>query len=135
MNGCSGLIVVGVGLVAGLSGCGGDDPQDTPAGVVTALHERIADGEFEQACELFTQDVLDAISQGGSDCQTALAAQYPADRREEIHDVEVDDDMIELNGDTATIPASAVAFDEEPSTGSDTQVVRRDDKWWISVGP
>ena len=94
-----------------------------------------ADGEFEQACDLFTQEVLDAIGQGGSDCQTALAAQYPADRREEIHDVEVDEDVIEFNGDTANIPASAVMFDGEPSTGSDTQVVRRDDKWWISVGP
>src|SRR5215207_9755302 len=128
-------VLAGIALVTPLGGCGGSNPQESPASVVIALHERVADGEFEQACELFTQEVLDAISQGGSVCQTALAAQYPADRREEIHDVEVDDDMIELNGDTATIPASAVAFDEEPSTGSDTQVVRRDDKWWISVGP
>src|SRR5918995_1126277 len=111
----------GVAVLVSLGGCGGSDPQESPASVVIALHERVADGEFEQACELFTQEVLDAISQGGSDCQTALATQYPADRREEIHDADVDDDMIEVNGDTAIVPASAVVFDGEPSTGSDTQ--------------
>jgi len=42
--------------------------------------------------------------------------------------------MIELNGDTANIPASAVMFDGRPWTGRDIRVVRRDDKWWISVG-
>jgi hypothetical protein len=128
-------IVAGVAALASLVGCGGDDPQVSPASVIAALHERVADGEFEQACELFTHEVLDAISRGAGDCQTALAAQYPADRRDEIPDVEVDEDAIVVNGDTAIVPASAVDFGGEPSTGTDTQVVRRDDKWWISVGP
>jgi hypothetical protein len=128
------LVIVLVGVM-GVSGCGGGEPQDSPANVVSALYERVADGKFEQACELFTDEVLDAISANGLDCQTSLAAQYPVDKREDVRDVEVDEDAIEINGDTATVPASAVTFGNEPSSGADTQVVQRDGNWWISVGP
>jgi hypothetical protein len=114
--------------------CSGSPDQDTPAAVVEAVYEHVAAGEFEQACELVLPQARDAYARQGGSCQAALADQYDPEDRASLADPQVDEDSIEVNGDTARVPESAVKFGGEPSGDGRTDLVRQDGKWWISGG-
>ena len=129
-----GVAAAGFGVAALILVACGVGPQDSPAGVVSALYERLAAGEFGKACELVLPETRDALAKSGGNCESAFARLYPADKRKAIEDVAVDEKKVERNGDTARVPESAVTFGGEPSTDAATQTVRRDGKWWVTVG-
>jgi hypothetical protein len=120
-----------VGLAFLAAACGGGS-QGSPEAVVRAVYERLGQGEFEQVCELVLPSLVAQYERMGGTCQLAVSQQYDEEDRASFVDVQVDPDLIEVNGDTATVPESAVTFAGEPSSDGSTDLVRQDGKWWIA---
>lgn len=108
--------------------------QSSPEAVVPAAYERIAAGEFEQACALVPPESRGAFAAAGTACQTFLAGKYDQQDREAFRDVRVDAAKIERDGDTALVPEAAVTFGGRPSDDEETPTVRADGKWWVTTG-
>lgn len=114
------------------AGCGGG--QDSPEALAENLYAAVADGEFEKACDLILPSIQAKFDQAGRSCQTEIAAQYDAEKRRAVEDVDVDPDKIETNGDTATVPEDAVTFDGKDSTDGSLMLAKQDGKWWFVDG-
>lgn len=125
--------VVGLALMVAVSGCGSGE-QDSPESVVEAAYAAISEGKFADACEYVDEQAKDAIGRFGATCETAMAKEYPAEKRRAMKDVDVDSDALDMSADVVTVPETAVTFDGKASADGDTTVIERDGKWWITFG-
>jgi hypothetical protein len=66
------------------------------------LYERIADGDFEGACQLILPETREAAAAAGGNCETALSQLYTDEKREEFRDVKVEPMRLSA---TVTLPS------------------------------
>ncbi len=118
-------------LAAACSG-GGDGSQSSPQALTRAVYEDLHAGQFAKACALVLPASLQRFTATGGDCQTYLGKKYDPTARAAFADVKVDAKAIQVNGDTAVVPESAVTFGGHPSSDGDTKVELRDGKWFVT---
>jgi len=117
-------------LLAACSGGGGT--QSSPQSLTAAVYDDFHAGEFSKACALVLPAALQRFTATGGDCQTYLGKKYDPTARAEFADVKVDAKAIQVNGDTAVVPESAVTFGGHPSSDGDTKLALRDGKWFVA---
>lgn len=116
-----------------LTACsGGGGIQSSPQSVTAAVYDDLHAGEFSKACALVLPTTMARFTAAGTDCQSFFAKQYDPGKRAALKDVKVDAKAIEVNGDTAVIPESAVTFGGHPSSDGDTKVALQDGKWFVT---
>jgi len=116
-----------------LTACsGGGGTQSSPQSVTAAVYEDVHAGEFAKVCGLVLPASMARFTAAGTDCQSFFAKQYDPGRRAGLKDVKVDAKAIQVNGDTAVVPESAVTFGGHPSSDGDTKVALQDGKWFVT---
>ena len=119
-------------VVLSTAGATWGEPQDTPAGTVEALLQRVSAGEFVAACELLDPQVVAQYQRWGKSCETSLADRY-AKARQQGHDVpQLDASLVVEHGDTATVPGAALTVDGKAFAG-ELHLVRRDGRWFLAA--
>ncbi len=117
-------------LLAACSGGGGT--QSSPQSLTAAVYDDVHAGDFGKVCGLLLPEALKRITDTGVDCQTYLAKHYDSKARAGFADVKVDAKAIQVNGDTAVVPESAVTFGGHPSSDGDTKLALHDGKWFVT---
>jgi hypothetical protein len=88
------------GLIA--AGCGGDDTEesgaDSPDAAVTSFFAAIEDGDGDRACELMTDDSVEALELGGEECSTFAESEGSGDLPDDFEVGDATED-----GDSATV--------------------------------
>ena len=110
-------------LAAGLGGCifGGGGPDDAVKDFAGAA----ADGDFEKACDYLAEEVqAQADAVGG--CATALESSVT----DEDIEGDVETEVVEESGDTATVEATFEGEDPE-----ELSMVKEDGDWKIAGIP
>ncbi len=116
-----------------LTACsGGGGTQSSPQSLTAAVYDDVHAGEFSKACALVLPAALQRFTATGGDCQTYLGKKYDPTARAAFADVKVDAKAIQVNGDTAVVPESAVTFGGHPSSDGDTKVALQDGKWFVT---
>ncbi len=116
-----------------LTACsGGGGTQSSPQSLTTAVYDDVHAGEFAKACALVLPAALQRFTASGGDCQTYLGKKYDPTARAGFADVKVDAKAVQVNGDTAVVPESAVTFGGHPSSDGDTKVALQDGKWFVT---
>ncbi len=116
-----------------LTACsGGGGTQSSPQSLTTAVYDDLHAGEFGKACALVLPASLQRFTATGGDCQSYLGKKYDPTARAAFADVKIDAKAIQVNGDTAVVPESAVTFGGHPSSDGDTKVALQDGKWFVT---
>ncbi len=116
-----------------LTACsGGGGAQSSPQSLTAAVYDDVHAGEFSKACALVLPAALQRFTATGGDCQSYLGKKYDPTARAAFADVKVDAKAIQVNGDTAVVPESAVTFGGHPSSDGDTKVALQDGKWFVT---
>ena len=118
-------------LLAACSGSGGG-AQSTPQSLAAAVYDDLHAGEFAKICDLVLPDARHRFADAGTDCQTYFGKKYNPSVRAGFADVKVDAKAVQVNGDTAVVPESALTFSGHPSSDGDVTVALRDGKWFVS---
>ena len=118
-------------LLTACSG-GGAGTQSSPQSLTTAVYDDVHSGEFSKVCALVLPEARHLFTDSGTDCQSFLAKHYDPTARAGLADVKVDAKAIQVNGDTAVVPESAVTFGGHPSSDGDTKVALQDGKWFVA---
>ena len=121
-------------LLASCSGGGNSrtDDRSSPQALTVTVYDDLHAGEFAKVCGLLLPEAAKRIRDTGADCQTYLAKKYDTTARAAFARVKVDAKAIQVNGDTAVVPESAVTFDGRPSSDGGTKVALRDGKWFVA---
>jgi hypothetical protein len=109
--------------------------QSTPEGTVVAFYTAVAAGDLGTACTL-TSPELDwpTLTQGTyPTCEAALFTSYTVDNQRDFSDPAVDESKVQVNGENANVPESAVTFDGQPSTDGDNPLILIDGQWYLDV--
>lgn len=117
-------------LITSCSGSG--DDQSSPQALTVTLYKDLHAGEFAKVCALALPALLQRFTATGSDCQTYLGKKYDPTARAGFANVKVDAKAVQVNGDTAVVPESAVTFGGQPSSDGDTKLALRDGKWFVA---
>jgi len=96
------------------------------------VYDDVHSRDFAKVCGLLLPEALKRITDTGVECQSFLAKHYDPKARAGFADVKVDAKAIQVNGDTAVVPESAVTFGGRPSSDGDTKVALRDGKWSVA---
>jgi hypothetical protein len=116
-----------------LTACsGGGGAQSSPQSLTAAVYDDVHAGEFGKACALVLPAAMARFTAAGTDCQSFFAKQYDPGKRAGLADVKVDAKAVQVNGDTAVVPESAVTFGGRPSSDGDTKLALRDGKWFVA---
>lgn len=115
-----------------LTACSGGGTQSSPQSLTAAVYDDVHAGEFGKACALVLPASLQQFTATGGDCQSYLGKKYDPTARAGFADVKVDAKAIQVNGDTAVVPESAVTFGGHPSSDGDTKVALQDGKWFVT---
>ncbi len=117
-------------LTASCSGSG--DDQSSPQSLTAAVYKDLHAGHFQKACALVSPAALKRITDTGSDCASYIADHVDGAKRASYIDVKVDAKAIQVNGDTAVVPESAVTFGGQPSSDGDDKVILLNGKWFAA---
>ncbi len=126
------LLAMFAAALALLAGCG--SAQEQVGDTIRTYYERVAQGQFGEACDLFDPDLRKLAEQDGTPCATGLASQYDAAARAGITDITVDAGQVDVRGDQARVAKSAITFAGKASTDQDFDLIRRDQTWLINGG-
>lgn len=118
---------VAAGLCTACAGASETD-QTTPAGALTLAFRALEDGRYADACAVMYEasedcatDLANTVASGGGDLDG-------------IGDVKIAVDLIEIDGDTATIPAEALSWAGGRSYPyiEDETLHLDGDTWWLN---
>ncbi|PPK91889.1 hypothetical protein CLV92_1208 [Kineococcus xinjiangensis] len=132
-RGAGARLSLGVLLVAAVSGCGGG--QDSPTETVNTFYGHVAESEFGEACAMVDSGLQEQLQRlTGKPCEILTAERATEELRRLMADVEVDESMIKVTGDTAHVPEEAISFSDTPSSEGSLDLVLREDRWVIAGG-
>jgi hypothetical protein len=104
----------------------------SPAAVVTAFYQAVAENDLATACSLIDPSVIPQLLLKFGSCQIALKQHYTDALRAQVADVKVDEGAVKVAGDGAFIPQDAITFGGRPSKDGDQQAIRLNGKWFLS---
>lgn len=107
-----------------------------PGATAAAYFEAVRDARFGDACSLIAPVVLAPYASDGKDCQTELSALFDERTRAAIGDVTADESMVQVVGDTATAPGSALSRTDLPAGAAaplfpDIRATRQGGIWYL----
>ncbi|MGN6242904.1 MAG: hypothetical protein ACTHQ3_04440 [Motilibacteraceae bacterium] len=104
----------------------------SPAAVVTAFYQAVAQNDLATGCSLIDPSVIPQLLLKFGSCQLALKQHYTDALRAQLKDVKVDEGAVKIAGDGAFVPQDAITFGGQPSKDGDQQAIRLNGKWFLS---
>ncbi|CAN5288036.1 hypothetical protein BH20ACT5_BH20ACT5_11240 [soil metagenome] len=126
-------------MFAGAAGCAASAEAEVAA-AAREFFNAFADQDGAELCTRITAAdaaavAAEAAAIGGDSCPEAFAALLASADQAELdiaRDIEIDETEIEIDGDTATIPASAAALPGASADGELT-LIREDGDWKVDL--
>lgn len=110
--------------------------QSTPGLAARSYFTAVGDARFADACRVLAPVVRARYASAGQDCQTALAGLFDEETRAAIGKVVAEDSAVEITGDTALVPGTALTRSDLPDGAErpsfpDVRASRQGGLWYL----
>lgn len=107
-----------------------------PGATAAAYFGAVAQARFTDACSMLAPVMQQRYASAGQDCPTAMAGLFDGRTLAAIGDVAADESQVQVVGDTATIPGSALRRADLPGGAGapsfpDVRATRMDGAWYL----